>query len=110
MYRYSGNVKISDNTVFLQGQDLDFIFFLLTRFNLKTLSFGTGQPLIKASELSNLELMFPKQVEENKQIAKFFNQVDNLITLHQREPFLNIQIISPESERITISTSLFSSS
>ena len=84
LYRYSGNVKISDNTVFLQGQDLDFIFFLLTRFNLKTLSFGTGQPLIKASELSNLELMFPKQVEENKQIAKFFNQVDNLITLHQR--------------------------
>ncbi len=42
--------------------------------------------------------------------VSFFDVITNLITLHQRESFLNIQIISPESERITISTSLFSSS
>jgi type I restriction enzyme S subunit len=85
LYRYSGNVKISDNTVFLQGKNLDFIFFVLTKFNLKNLSFGTGQPLIKSSELSNLKLMFPKQVEENNQIGTIFKQLENLITLHQRK-------------------------
>ena len=85
LYRYSGNVKISDNTVFLKGKNLDFIFFTLTKFNLKNLAFGTGQPLIKASELSNLNLMLPSQVEEQKQIGDFFNNLDNLITLHQRK-------------------------
>ncbi len=85
LYRYSGNVKISDNTVFLKGKNLDFIFFTLTKFNLKNLAFGTGQPLIKASELSNLNLMLPSQVEEQKQIGDFFNNLDNLITLHQQK-------------------------
>ena len=47
---------------------------------------------------------------EQKKIADFFIKLDNLITLHQREPFPSIQITKPESDRITISTSLFSSS
>ncbi len=59
--------------------------------------------------LRNILVNLPK-ADEQKSIGSFFLEIDNLITLHQREPFLNIQIISPESERITISTSLFSSS
>jgi type I restriction enzyme S subunit len=64
LYKYSGKVKISDNTVFLQSRSLDFIYFLLLKFNLKSLSFGTGQPLIKESELKKLTLQFPKGDEQ----------------------------------------------
>lgn len=85
LYRHHGKVKITDNTVFLQGNQIDFIFYLLDRFDLKRLSFGSGQPLIKASELKNLELQMPINKEEKEKIANYFVNIDNLITLHQRK-------------------------
>ena len=44
-------VKISDNTVFIQCDNINFIYYLLMKSDIKKLSFGTGQPLVKASEL-----------------------------------------------------------
>ena len=85
LYRYKGNVKITDNTVYLQGSDLDYLFYLLKKFNLKKLSFGSGQPLVKASELSNLDLFVSNNKTEKKKISELFRQIDNLITLHQRK-------------------------
>ena len=90
LYRHSGRVKISDNTVFIQGKNLNFIFYMLMNFDIKKLSFGTGQPLIKASELRELELMLPKSSEEQQKIGTFFNSLDNLITLHQRKPIFRL--------------------
>ena len=84
LYHHSGKVKITDNTVFIQGKNLAFIYNLLTQFNLKKLSFGTGQPLVKASELKNLILYFPNNDEQAK-IGSYFKQLDHLITLHQRK-------------------------
>lgn len=84
LYRHSGKVKITDNTVFLQGSHIDFVFYLLNKFDLKKMSFGSGQPLIKASELKYLELMMPVQNEEKEKIATYFLNLDSLITLHQR--------------------------
>ncbi|MDT2863483.1 restriction endonuclease subunit S [Lactococcus lactis] len=84
LYKYAGNVKISDNTVYIQSNNLNFIFYLLTKFDVKKLSFGTGQPLIKASELKNLSLHFPIDDEQQK-IGSFFQQLDNTIALHQRK-------------------------
>jgi len=81
LYKYSGNVKISDNTVYIQGKNLDFIYCALLNFDLKTLSFGTGQPLIKSSELKNLQLKFPCD-EEQAAIGQFFRNLDELIALH----------------------------
>lgn len=66
-------------------------------------------PSFNGSDIETIEVMVPQKLEQAR-IGTFFTSIDNLITLHQREPFLDIQIISPESERITISTSLFSSS
>ena len=83
LYRYTGRVKITDNTVFLQGQNIDFVYYLLDKFDLKKMSFGSGQPLIKASELKSLKLMMPTQNEEKEKIATYFTNLDNLITLHQ---------------------------
>ncbi|WP_426385649.1 restriction endonuclease subunit S [Latilactobacillus curvatus] len=85
LYKHSGNVKISDNTVYIQSKNLEFIFYLLTKYDLKKLAFGTGQPLIKASELKNLKLFFPKKFEEQQKIGSFFKQLDDTIALHQRK-------------------------
>ncbi|MFW7433976.1 restriction endonuclease subunit S [Vagococcus carniphilus] len=85
LYKHSGNVKISDNTVYIQSKNLEFIFYLLTKYDLKKLAFGTGQPLIKASELKNLKLFFPKKFGEQQKIGSFFKQLDETIALHQRK-------------------------
>ena len=86
LYRHAGKVKISDNTVFIQAsKNIEFLYHLLTQFDIKKLSFGTGQPLVKASELKNLELMMPTDINEQMKIGEYFKQLDNLITLHQRK-------------------------
>ena len=85
LYKHSGNVKISDNTVYIQSKNLEFIFYLLTKYDLKKLAFGTGQPLIKASELKNLKLFFPKTFGEQQKIGSYFKQLDETIALHQRK-------------------------
>ena len=86
LYRHAGKVKISDNTVFIQAsQNIEFLYHLLIRFDIKRLSFGTGQPLVKASELKRLELMMPTDMEEQMRIGVYFKNLDHLITLHQRK-------------------------
>ncbi|WP_354680396.1 restriction endonuclease subunit S [Macrococcoides caseolyticum] len=84
LYKYKGSVKISDNTVFIQNERNNFIYFLLSCFNLKKLSFGTGQPLIKASELKKLKLYLPNDQEQEK-IETILLNLDDTITLLQRE-------------------------
>ena len=84
LYQHSGKVKISANTVYIQSDNLSFLYNLLNRFDLKKLSFGTGQPLVKSSELKKLALNFPNK-EEQEKIGNFFNQLDYTIALHQRE-------------------------
>ena len=89
LYRYAGKVKISDNTVFIQAsQNIEFLYHLLTQFDIKKLSFGTGQPLVKASELKNLELVIPTDIAEQVEIGEYFSTLDHLITLHQRKPII----------------------
>ncbi|MGO5335118.1 restriction endonuclease subunit S [Enterococcus cecorum] len=84
IYRYSGKVKITDNTVFLKATQLNFVYSLLKKFDLKSLSFGSGQPLIKSSELKQLKISIPINIEEQQKIGSFFQQFDSLIALHQR--------------------------
>jgi len=84
LYRHTGKVKISDNTVYIQGNNLDFLFCLLEKFDLKSLSFGTGQPLIKASELKSLALHYPCE-EEQSLIGNFFRTLDNTIAIYKQK-------------------------
>ena len=83
IYRYSGKVKITDNTVFLKATQLNFVYSLIKKFDLKSLSFGSGQPLIKSSELKQLKISIPINIEEQQKIGSFFQQFDSLIALHQ---------------------------
>ena len=84
LYRYQGSVKITDNTVYIQGNNLDYLYYLLLKFDLKSLSFGTGQPLIKASELKSLTLQHPSESEQAV-IGSFFSALDHTITLYKRK-------------------------
>ncbi|MEQ2823790.1 restriction endonuclease subunit S [Hominicoprocola fusiformis] len=43
---------------------------------------------ISAEDFFDIDLSVPKDVAEQKQIGAFIRQLDNLITLHQRKPFL----------------------
>ena len=100
LYRYAGKVKISDNTVFIQAsQNIEFLYQLLIRFDIKKLSFGTGQPLVKASELKSLELMMPTDMKEQMLIGVYFQNLDNLITLHQRKQSCNTLLINVWEQR-----------
>jgi len=47
---------------------------------------GTIKTITKEA-LSSFTILLPK-VEEQKRIGTFFQDLDNLITLHQRKPFL----------------------
>lgn len=84
LYEYSGKVKITDNTVFIKGDNLSFIHPLLEFFDLKKLSFGSGQPLIKSSELKKLKVRVPSLKEQLK-IGEFFRQLDEVIELKEKE-------------------------
>lgn len=85
LYRHSGKVKISDNTVFIQGTQLDFIFRALQHLDIKKLSFGTGQPLVKASELKEQVIPMPTSDIERTLIGGWFCKLDALITLNQQK-------------------------
>ena len=43
---------------------------------------------ISAEDFFDIDLSVPKDVSEQKQVGAFIRQLDNLITLHQRKPFL----------------------
>lgn len=77
--------------MFIQGNQLDFIYYTLLNFDIKRLSFGTGQPLVKASELKDQIILMPVSQIEREYIGNYFANLDNLITLHQRKQFLKVR-------------------
>ena len=46
---------------------------------------STGVPQLTVPKLKELELFFPKNINEEKAIGIIFVKLDNLITLHQRK-------------------------
>src|SRR5699024_2163418 len=85
LYAFQGEVKISDNTVYIQTDNWEFIYNLLLKFNLKKLSFGTGQPLIKSSEIKKLNMWTPDNNSEQQIIGDFLSTIKSLIALHLRK-------------------------
>ena len=62
------------------------VFFLENAINtLKIVVESTGVPQLTVPQLEKYEVVFPKQLAEEEKIGAFFKQLDNLITLHQRE-------------------------
>ena len=62
------------------------VFFLENAINtLNVIVESTGVPQLTVPQLSQYEIFFSPTIAEEKEIGAFFDRVDNLITLHQRE-------------------------
>ena len=62
-----------------------------------------GNPKLMNNVMADIVIQIPTQAEEREQLSSFFAKLDNLITLHQRQPFLHstpeisltVQLIHP---------------
>lgn len=71
-----------------------FLYQLLNADNIRTkiirASQGNTQIYVNWSAISELQYFVPLSKNEQRQIGAFFENIDNHITLHQREPLCNI--------------------
>ena len=90
-----GNITLfpKDKAVIIQNTlgfrakvDKKFLFFLLMANNeaLVKLDRGMAQPSIRQDEILDFDIYVPSNSEQT-QIGEYFSNLDNLITLHQRE-------------------------
>lgn len=82
--------QMPENTMFIgtmgaliaDRSELNFIFALLTRFDLGKTFSGSTIPHIYFKDYGNNEYLIPNKIEQEV-IGDFFHKLDNLITLHQ---------------------------
>lgn len=85
LYKHAGKVNISDNTIYIFNFiNKNFIYESLNVFKLEKLVFGSGQPLIKASDLKKLKIRVPVS-KEQKKIGVFFSKLDRQIELEEQK-------------------------
>ena len=103
------NAVIGRGVAAIKGNE--FIYQLLVKMDTdsfwKTLSCGSTFESLNSDNIKNAEVKIPTTAEQIK-IGGFFQYLDHLITLHQRKP--DCYQFKLDNERITKSTSLFSSS
>jgi len=70
-------VWLSDNTLVVKPKKyFYFIYFLMIDFQLENLNVGSTQPLVRQSDLKNIEISLP----DNELIIKFENQSKNIFS------------------------------
>ena len=83
------NAVIGRGVAAIKGNE--FIYQLLVKMDAdgfwKTLSCGSTFESLNSDNIKNAEVKIPTTAEQIK-IGGYFQQLDNLITLHQRQPFL----------------------
>jgi type I restriction enzyme S subunit len=67
-----------------EKNDLDFVHSVFQRVNWKQKDESTGVPSLSKTTINAVNVAVP-ECDEQAQIGHFFSQLDNLITLHQRE-------------------------
>lgn len=88
--------------------DVDYLLFLLTweGFYKKVENFcnGTGQKEISEAEISKLKIILPRDVGEQREVARIISQIDRLITFRsvhiEKLIFLKTATIRAELEKI----------
>ena len=58
--------------------------YSISKANIESVLVGGGRAKLNAEVMMNLDLMLPSYDEQEK-IGKYFSNLDNLITLHQRK-------------------------
>lgn len=87
LYKYNGKVKISDNTIFIKTKNQEYIYNLLLKKDLTRLVYGSGQPLVKSSDLKDLHVIYTKNEEEQDKIGELFRKIDALIEIQEGKVF-----------------------
>ena len=85
LYQRAGKI------IFKVNMDENFTYQLLSKEVLtftKKEAVGSDQPFITTTKLNKWDLYFPVKDKERRNIGSLFNNIDNIITLHQQEPFL----------------------
>lgn len=67
-----------------EENDLNFIFDIFQNINWRLMDESTGVPSLSKKSINNVKILVPNK-KEQKQIGLYFNQLDHLITLHQRK-------------------------
>ena len=82
--------------------DLNYAFDIFQNTDWKKKDESTGVPSLSKTAINDIDVLAPKH-DEQQIIGQFFAAIDNLITLHQRQPFLHstpeisltVQLIHP---------------
>lgn len=80
LYQRAGKI------IFKVNMDENFTYQLLSKEVLtftKKEAVGSDQPFITTTKLNKWDLYFPVKDKERRNIGSLFNNIDNIITLHQ---------------------------
>ena len=81
-----GLYDVSDNTLIIKfGKNifLDYLYYLLIQMNLNQYIFGSGQPLVTAGLLKNLEIFIP-DLAEQRRISTILSGIDSKIAAEEK--------------------------
>ena len=84
----NGRIWVNNHAHVLQGKDNvvnnRYLSYAISRVNMQSVLVGGGRAKLNAEAMMNLDLFLPS-IAEQKKIGECFSNLDNLITLHQRE-------------------------
>ena len=67
-----------------ENYTLNFVFGIFQKIDWKSMDESTGVPSLSKATINNVRVSYPNSTEQIK-IGQYFSQLDDLITLHQRE-------------------------
>ena len=83
-----GRIWVNNHAHVLQGKneiaDNKFLAFAISQADIESLLVGGGRAKLNAETLMEIDLLLPEK-QEQVSIGNYFSNLDNLITLHQRE-------------------------
>ena len=78
---YNGTIaRPKDNSI-----DSKYGYYLLDSKKIYKICAGSGQPFVSYSDLNGIDILLPKDKDEQRLLAYYFTNLDHLITLHHRE-------------------------
>lgn len=102
----NGRIWVNNHAHVLQGKagitDNSFLAFAISQSDIESLLVGGGRAKLNAETLMSIEFRLPC-LQEQYRIGEYLTQLNHLITLHQRQPFLHstpeisltVQLIHP---------------
>lgn len=78
---YNGTIAKPSNELI----NSKFGFYILSNKQIYKICAGSGQPFVSYNDLNGIDIEFPSNIEEQKKIGKYLDNLDNIITQNQRK-------------------------